>query len=130
MNNKLTKRASASNETMYQVGMFIFLGLIVIGLFMGEVPLLPFALYAGFFDRWLLERTKTLFPEHVTRINQQADSWTLHIVLFSLFAGYVATQLLSIPPIDVTNVTVYGIAHALCIRGMARIYAMRQEEKR
>lgn len=128
MNGKLSNkalRASVSHKVIYQVFTFIFLGLMMIELLMGDLPSRSWTMCSIWFYAWQRERAVGGEPDHVIA---QSNHWTLQLLIFSLLVGYVVSRNIELD-VSVPTMIEYVFSFFLTVRGMTLVYALRQQKK-
>ncbi|WP_214829658.1 hypothetical protein [Exiguobacterium algae] len=117
-------RASVSHKAIYQVFTFIFLGLMMIELLMGDLPSRSWTLCSIWFYAWQRERAVGGGPDHVIA---QSNHWTLQLLIFSLLVGYFVSQSIELN-VSVPTMIEYAFSFLLTLRGMTLVYALRQHK--
>jgi hypothetical protein len=114
-------------QSGYQLGTYLFLGLIIFDLLLGDVPRISFAMYALFFYFWQRERVEKEDKALAEKMKQRSNEWTITLVILLCFVGYAVSLGLQEPSISLLELSIYGFSTIFCIRALTLIYAMHQE---
>ncbi|WP_214761432.1 hypothetical protein [Exiguobacterium sp. s129] len=121
-------RSRLHMQSGYQLGTYLFLGLIIFDLLLGDVPRISFAMYALFFYFWQRERVEKEDKALAEKIKRKSDEWTITLVILLCFVGYAVSLGLQEPSISLLELSIYGFSTIFCIRALTLIYAMHEEE--
>ncbi|WP_337874772.1 hypothetical protein [Exiguobacterium sp.] len=120
-------RSRLHMQSGYQLGTYLFLGLIIFDLLLGDVPRISFAMYALFFYFWQRERVEKEDKALAEKMKQRSNEWTITLVILLCFVGYAVSLGLQEPSISLLELSIYGFSTIFCIRALTLIYAMHQE---
>ncbi|MDA5561795.1 hypothetical protein PJK55_13725 [Exiguobacterium sp. MMG028] len=121
-------RSRLHMQSGYQLGTYLFLGLIIFDLLLGDVPRISFAMYALFFYFWQRERVEKEDKALAEKMKQRSNEWTITLVILLCFVGYAVSLGLQEPSISLLELSIYGFSTIFCIRALTLIYAMHQEQ--
>lgn len=121
-------RSRLHMQSGYQLGTYLFLGLIIFDLLLGDVPRISFAMYALFFYFWQRERVEKEDKALAEKMKQRSNEWTITLVILLCFGGYVVSLGLQEPSISLLELSIYGFSTIFCIRALTLIYAMHEEQ--
>ncbi|WP_214697038.1 hypothetical protein [Exiguobacterium sp. s160] len=121
-------RSRLHMQSGYQLGTYLFLGLIIFDLLLGDVPRISFAMYALFFYFWQRERVEKEDKALAEKIKRKSDEWTITLVILLCFVGYAVSLGLQEPSISLLELSIYGFSTIFCIRALTLIYAMHEEQ--
>ncbi|WP_214876720.1 hypothetical protein [Exiguobacterium sp. CH10] len=121
-------RSRLHMQSGYQLGTYLFLGLIIFDLLLGDVPRISFAMYALFFYFWQRERVEKEDKALAEQMKQRSNEWTITLVILLCFVGYAVSLGLQEPSISLLELSIYGFSTIFCIRALTLIYAMHQEQ--
>lgn len=115
-------------QSGFQLGTYLFLGLIIFDLLLGDVPRISFAMYALFFYFWQRERVEKEEKGLAEKMKQQSNEWTLTLVVLLCLVGYVVSLGLQYPSVSLLELSIYFFSTIFCIRALTLIYAMHQQQ--
>ena len=115
-------------QSGFQLGTYLFLGLIIFDLLLGDVPRISFAMYALFFYFWQRERVEKEEKGLAEKMMQQSNEWTLTLVVLLCLVGYVVSLGLQYPSVSLLELSIYFFSTIFCIRAVTLIYAMHQQQ--
>lgn len=121
-------RSRLHMQSGYQLGTYLFLGLIIFDLLLGDVPRISFAMYAVFFYFWQRERVEKEDKALAEQMKRRSNEWTITLVILLCFVGYAVSLGLQEPSISLLELSIYGFSTIFCIRALTLIYAMHQEQ--
>ena len=121
-------RSRLQMKSGYQLGTYLFLGLIIFDLLLGDVPRTSFAMYALLFYFWQRERVEKEEKGLAEKMKRKSDEWTITFVVFIFFVGYVLSLGLQYPSVSLLELSIYGFSTIFCIRALTLIYAMHQQQ--
>lgn len=121
-------RSRLHMQSGYQLGTYLFLGLIIFDLLLGDVPRISFAMYALFFYFWQRERVEKEDKALAEKMKQRSNEWTITLVILLCLVGYVVSLGLQEPSISLLELSIYGFSTIFCIRALTLIYAMHEEQ--
>lgn len=121
-------RSRLHMQSGYQLGTYLFLGLIIFDLLLGDVPRISFAMYALFFYFWQRERVEKEDKALAEKMKQRSNEWTITLVVLLCLVGYVLSLGLQYPSVSLLELSIYGFSTIFCIRALTLIYAMHQQQ--
>ncbi|WP_214758590.1 hypothetical protein [Exiguobacterium sp. s123] len=121
-------RSRLQMQSGYQLGTYLFLGLIIFDLLLGDVPKTSFAMYAVFFYFWQRERVEKEEKRLAEKMKRKSDEWTITLVVLLCLVGYVLSLGLQYPSVSLLELSIYGFSTIFCIRALTLIYAMHQQQ--
>ncbi|MGA9467267.1 MAG: hypothetical protein WBV10_06535 [Exiguobacterium marinum] len=121
-------RSRLQMKSGYQLGTYLFLGLIIFDLLLGDVPRIPFAMYALLFYFWQRERVEKEEKGLAEKMKRKSDEWTITLVVLLCLVGYAASLGLQYPSVSLLELSIYGFSTIFCIRALTLIYAMHQQQ--
>ncbi|MBR3215632.1 MAG: hypothetical protein IKF69_04190 [Exiguobacterium sp.] len=121
-------RSRLQMKSGYQLGTYLFLGLIIFDLLLGDVPRTSFAMYALLFYFWQRERVEKEEKGLAEKMKRKSDEWTITVVVFLCLVGYVLSFGLQYPSVSLLELSIYGFSTIFCIRALTLIYAMHQQQ--
>ena len=121
-------RSRLQMKSGYQLGTYLFLGLIIFDLLLGDVPRISFAMYGVFFYSWQRERVEKEEKRLAEKMKRKSDEWTITLVVLLCLVGYVVSLGLQYPSVSLLELSIYGFSTIFCIRALTLIYAMHQQQ--
>ncbi|WP_214812790.1 hypothetical protein [Exiguobacterium sp. s181] len=121
-------RSRLQMKSGYQLGTYLFLGLIIFDLLLGDVPRTSFAMYALLFYFWQRERVEKEEKGLAEKMKRKSDEWTITLVVLLCLVGYVVSLALQYPSVSLLELSIYGFSTIFCIRALTLIYAMHQQQ--
>lgn len=98
----------------------------MIEILMGNLPSRSWTMCSIWFYAWQRERAVGGEPDHVIA---QSNHWTLQLLIFSLFVGYIVSRSIELD-VSVPTIIEYAFSFLFTLRGLTLVYALRRQKKK
>lgn len=124
MNKSLWPRATFQNRDVLKLGTFIMLGLVVLEIFLGDIPGITVTMSALWFYAWRRDVAFSQGEETGQAVGREASELALRGVIVALMIGFFVSFFVDTLTYSLEALMYYGLAFVFGLKGIGLWFFM------